>query len=86
MNLSSEIGINIHASELTFTVAYFRYHVPIDSVTLFFGIFTYTTHTFGNSLQVNFTSLSQLVKSRYTAKEQRGVFFKLVYIVRNTLT
>ena len=95
MNLSSEIGKTTRISELTSIAACSRYHVLTDSIALFFCIFnTHSPQFFLNrsderlTLETSaletlyggqITSSTQLIKPRYTAEEQLGMFFRLTY-------
>ena len=95
MNSSSEIGKTARISELTSIAACSRYHVLTDCIALFFCIFnTHSPQFFLNrsderlTLETSaletlyggqITSSTQLIKPRYTAEEQQGMFFKLTY-------
>ena len=95
MDLSSETGITIHTSGLTSIAAFWRHHVPTDSSSIFIYIkhtqpivFFFIRSDEGLTIETSAletlyggqtTSSTQLIKPRYTAEEQQGMFFKLTY-------
>ena len=84
MNLSSKIGITVLTTELTSIAAFSRYHVPIDTSSIFIYVkLTQPTifldslirmaHDRNTALETlydgQFTLTTQLIKPSYIAKE-----------------